>query len=596
MIRLFSDLPKTFVRHFRRFRSYTGNHMLALAVLTVVMSWAEGLGIALFFPLLQSDGNKDGLSSSFSSVLSFLHISPTPAGVLPLIAVLFVLKGGLTFGTYSYQGYLAAQIPLKLRREILSSLRRTDYQEMVGTNAGFVSNLLVNEVNKVDYGFTGFLRTFAPTLNITVFTVIVLWLDWRLTVLCGVMGVCAIAIIGVTGGIAQRASKVLAKENALLSGLLIHVVHAFKYLRATAGLAVFERKASESATRSMRAEVRSNTAAALSLSVAQPLMVLFLAAIVYFQSVVEGKPLGSLFVLLLYFFRIMNELWILQANWQSFMGYLGAIEVVYEAVDRFNTRLEQNGSEPYRPFEDKISLKSLGFSYVPEREVLRDITLEIKRNSTVAFVGESGSGKSTLVDLILGTLKPSRGEIRYDATPLSKIDLETMRPRVGYVPQDAILFDDTVRNNITMWGDKAPEAVAAAAKRARADEFIAAMPEQYEAMIGDRGVRLSGGQRQRLAIARELVKEPSILVLDEATSALDSESERAIQQSIDALAGQLTILIIAHRLSTIRNCDHVCVLHDGRIVEQGSYAELAARPGSRFQRLVQLQDLAEPTS
>jgi ABC-type multidrug transport system fused ATPase/permease subunit len=145
-----------------------------------------------------------------------------------------------------------------------------------------------------------------------------------------------------------------------------------------------------------------------------------------------------------------------------------------------------------------------------------------------------------------------------------------------------------------MWADVAQPEIAAAARAAKADEFIEAAPGGYASMIGERGVRLSGGQRQRIAIARELLKRPDILVLDEATSALDSESERAIQQSIEALSGQLTILIIAHRLSTIRNCDHVCVLHDGRVVEEGAYDELAARPGSRFQRLIQLQDLAAP--
>ncbi len=592
MIRLVIDLPRTFRRHFRAFRKYTGNHMFALTALNIVMGWCEGIGIALFYPLLSSGNEHDKLSSAFSSVLGYLGVAATPAAVLPLIVALFVFKGLLGFVTYAYQGYLAAQIPLKLRKEIIGSLRRSDYRTIVGSNTGFVTNLLVNEVNKVDYGFVGFVRTFPPAFNITIFFGIVIWLDWRLTAVCGLMGLFAVAVIGFTGAISHRASSVLAKENATLSSLLIQMIQAFKYLRATAGLGVFENKITESAQRAAHAEFRNNAAGALSQSVAQPVMVVLLAGILYYQAVIQGQPLGSLFVLLLYFFRIMSELWALQYNWQSFISYLGSIEVVYDAVAKYETETETNGRRPYTPLATGIALQGVSFAYVPERQVLRDIDLEIAKNSTVAFVGESGAGKSTMVDLILGTLKPTAGKLTFDGVPLSELDLETVRSHVGYVPQDAMLFDDTVANNITLWTTASEAEIRAAAERAKCSEFIDAMPEGLESRIGDRGVRLSGGQRQRLAIARELLRNPSILVLDEATSALDSESERAIQQSIDALSGQMTILIIAHRLSTIRNCDHICVLHEGRIVEQGSYDELARRAGSRFQRLCQLQELS----
>jgi ABC-type multidrug transport system fused ATPase/permease subunit len=590
MIHLVTELPRTFGRHFRAFRKYTGNHMFALAALNVIMSWAEGIGIALFYPLLASDAD-DKLSSAFGSVLGTLGIEPTPASVLPLIVALFVIKGVVLFATYSYQGYLAARIPLKLRRQIISSLKHADYRTIVGTNTGFVSNLLTNEVNKVDYGFVSFSRTFAPTLNIVVFFGIVLWLDWRLTLVCGAMGLVAIAIIGVTGAIARRASDVLAKESAILASLLIQMIQAFKYLRSTAALGVFQTKIGESSQRSASAEFRSNAAGALSQSLAQPLMVLLLASILYYQAVIQGQPLGPLFVLLLYFFRIMSELWALQYNWQSFISYHGSIEMVYDAIARFERDVEPNGTRPYTPLDREIALRDVSFSYVPGRDVLRDINLTIAKNSTVAFVGESGAGKSTMVDLILGTLKPTRGSITFDGVSVADLDLETLRSHVGYVPQDAMLFDDTVANNIAMWSARTDGDLLAAAERAKAREFIEAMPEGLASKIGDRGVRLSGGQRQRIAIARELLKSPNLLVLDEATSALDSESERAIQQSIDSLKGQLTILIIAHRLSTIRNCEHICVLHEGRIVEEGSYDELAARAGSRFQRLCQLQEL-----
>jgi subfamily B ATP-binding cassette protein MsbA len=587
------DLPRIFTRHFRAFRKYSGYHMFALTALNLVMSWAEGIGLALFYPLLAKDNGKpDALSAAFRSVLDMFGIAPTPVAVLPFIVGVFVIKGLLTWATYSYQAYLAAQIPLKLRREIVESLRKVDYRMIGGTNTGFLSNLLVNEVNKVDYGFVGFLRTFPSTLNILVFFGIVLWLDWRLTAMCICMALTAVAIVGVTGKVAALASRALTKESARLSSLLIQVVQAFKYLRATAGFGVFEKKMSDSAERAAHAEFRSNTAGALSQALAQPMMVLFLAGIVFYQIEYQHQPIGALFVLLLYFFRIMNELWALQINWQSFMSYVGPIELVYESLDTFRKEVERNGVRPFEPLQKAIELKDVSFSYTPERPVLRGINLTIARNSTIALVGESGSGKSTLADLILGTLKPSDGRVTYDSTSVTDLDLETLRRHVGYVPQDAMLFDDTVGNNISLWKPAAEGDIREAARRAKCLEFIDAMPQGLETQIGDRGVKLSGGQRQRIAIARELFKQPSILVLDEATSALDTESERAIQHSIDSLKGQMTILIIAHRLSTIRNCEHVCVLHEGKIIETGTYDELMNREGSRFQRLCQLQELA----
>lgn len=593
MIHLVVELPRTFTRHFRAFRRYTGNHMVGLTALNLLMSWAEGIGLAMFYPLLRgNDGEPDALSEGFNSVLAFLGVSPRPAAVLPLIVGLFVIKGLLMWATYSYQAWLAARIPLQLRREIVNGLRRVDYRALGTTNTGQLANLLVNEVNKVDYGFVAFVRTFPPALNVIVFFGIVLWLEWRLTLVCALMAVIAIGIVGVTGKIAMLASRALTKEAGILSSLLIQMVQAFKYLRATAGFGTFDKKIGASAARAAKAEFKSNAAGALTQAIAQPMMVLFLAGVLYYQIEIQNQPLGALFVLLLYFFRIMTELWALQYGWQSFMAYAGPIDLVYQSLEKFNAESEINGARAFEPLRSDITLDKVSFSYVTGRDVLKDIDLRIVRNSTIAFVGESGSGKSTLVDLIMGTLKPTAGTIRYDGVSVTELELETLRQHVGYVPQDALLFDDSIGNNISMWKPATSEQIRDAAGRAKCLEFIDALPEGLDAQIGDRGIKLSGGQRQRIAIARELFKEPSLLVLDEATSALDTESERAIQNSIDALKGQMTILIIAHRLSTIRNCEHVCVLHEGRIVETGSYDELLARPGSRFQRLCQLQELA----
>ncbi len=593
MLSVVFEIPRLFTRYFRTFRQLVGGHMYVLTALNVLMSYAEGIGIALFFPLLRGEGEPDALSASLSKVFHFLHIPLTPLGALPFIVAAFLVKGILTMVTLSYQGHLTAHIPLKLRRRVIKGLRRLDYRMIVANNAGFYSNLLVNEVSKVASGFLFFIRTFPPALNVIVFFGMVLWLDWRLTIICGFMGLITVGMIRFSGRFSVHASRVTVKENAVLTSLLIQMVQAFKYLRATAGFAPFEARIDGAAQRLADAEYRNSAANAFSQSVSQPLMVMFLAAVLYYRAGIQHQPLGALFVLLLYFFRIMNELWTLQYGWQSFLGYVGPIDLVQSSFDDFERQVEPNGKKPYAQLDKEIRLEKLGFDYVPERAVLRDVDLTIARNATVAFVGESGSGKSTLVDLIMGTLKPVTGSIAIDGTSLADLDLESMRPHIGYVPQDAMLFDDTVANNIALWTSSDMSAIRDAAKRAKCLEFIESTPQGFESPVGDRGVRLSGGQRQRLAIARELFKRPDILVLDEATSALDSESERAIQQSIDGLRGQMTILIIAHRLSTIRNCDLICVLHEGRIVEKGSYDELVSRSGSRFHKMIELQKLTQ---
>ena len=238
------------------------------------------------------------------------------------------------------------------------------------------------------------------------------------------------------------------------------------------------------------------------------------------------------------------------------------------------------------------------FAYKAEDgDVLHDVNISVPLNQTVALVGESGAGKSTLVDMMTLMLRPRRGEIRVDGVPHDELDLASWRDQIGYVSQETVVFDDTVANNISLWqGDieddpALREQVMHAAERAHAHHFIQDLPNGYQTVVGDRGVRLSGGQRQRLFVARELFKQPNLLLLDEATSDLDTASEQHIQDSIDALKGEVTVVIIAHRLSTVKNADRVYVLDEGRVIEAGTYEELRMREDGEFREMVEMQSL-----
>jgi ATP-binding cassette, subfamily B, bacterial MsbA len=305
--------------------------------------------------------------------------------------------------------------------------------------------------------------------------------------------------------------------------------------------------------------------------------------------VTSDFTVGGLFAFFMYLVQMFGAVASVAGFNATLQRSLASLERIFEVLDTPNPISSPAGGGLRHEVQGSLALEGVSFAYGEGPEVLREIDLEIPAQSMVALVGSSGSGKTTLARLVPRFFDPAKGRVTVDGHDLRSLALRHYRRQVGLVPQDVFLFDRSVSENIAFGRQDASEAeIRAAARAARAEDFIDELPQGFATMIGERGVKLSGGQRQRLAIAREILRDPRILILDEATSALDSESEAAIQAALETLLVGRTSIVIAHRLSTIIQADLICVLEEGRIVERGVHADLLAS-GGRYAELYRTQ-------
>jgi ABC-type multidrug transport system fused ATPase/permease subunit len=583
------------------FHSYIGSRMYFVFGLAVLAALAEGVGIVMLLPLLQElDGSTGeavtGIGAWLADLLDWLGLGGSTLSILLLIAGFFLLKGVFLFLAHGYFAYLQGRLQRELKARLYDAYSVMRLQYYVSRDTGHFVNVLIGQINGFLGAFTAMINLGKDLIMLMVYFGVALIVAWRFGVMAIILGVLLFAAFQKLNVLIRELSRRYAAEGGLLSKLVIQSLQSFKYLAATGQGESVRKQTVASINRYSGHLVRMGIAQAFTTAVREPLAVIAILAIVIIQTLWLNQPLAPILVSIVLFYRGLTGVVSLQGNWQNALSSMGSVEMVRDEFAAQAQQRESDGTHEVGPLTQSIEFREVHFAYADQQEeVLAGISFEIPARTSIALVGESGSGKSTLADLLTLMLRPSQGQVLIDGIPGEEVQLSSWRRQIGFVSQETVVFDDTVANNICLWqGDIANdpfllERVREAARQAHIAHVIESLPDGFNTLVGDRGVRLSGGQRQRLFLARELFKRPNLLILDEATSALDTESERAIQKSIDSLKGKMTIVVIAHRLATIRNVDKVILIHDGRIVEQGSYEKLRSDKQGRFAKMVDMQ-------
>jgi len=501
--------------------------------------------------------------------------------------------------------YLSLRILNPLRNTVIRELRDDLYSKTMSLPIGFFSeerkgdlvSKMTNDVNEVEVSIVSVIETvFREPITIVFTFGLMLYISVPMTLFMFIF-------LPIAGLIIGRVSKMLKKPSheaqELLSKLMTNLdetILGMRVLKAFNAERYQQLKFREINNDYFRTKNKISTRRDAGSPMSETLGIIVACIIMLYGGYLifngKGDLTGSFFIAYIgLFYQLINPLKNLSNALFNIRKGSAALERIQDLLNTENTIQESAQAIKISDFKDKIEFRHVDFNY-GEKSVLKDINLTISKGQTVALVGASGAGKSTMADLIPRFHDVSSGEILIDGINVKDLNLFAFRQLIGMVNQDPILFNDTIEANIKLGlGGKSYEEIVQAAQIANAHQFITLKEEGYQTNVGDRGMKLSGGERQRVTIARAVLKNPPILILDEATSALDTESEKHVQDAIYHLMQNRTSIVIAHRLSTIKNADMIVVLDKGKIVEQGTHAELMEKSEGHYKNLVSLQQL-----
>lgn len=515
--------------------------------------------------------------------------------VMSLAIILTIcLKNLAAYASSLTSSSFTRKLTSDIREEGLRLLLEVDLDYYSKMRVGDLLNSLGGEIARSAGSISNVIKLIINVITLCVFLVLLISISWQLTIAATVLLSLVTLINQYTISRSKDFGKQLSEMSKLYSITVLETLNGIRLVKSTGNEEKEYHKIRKLIRDREKADFDSQINSQLIAPVSEVMGITSLLVIVFLSRILFASQVSALSAVLLTYLlvllRVLPLVSQLNTIRNSFANSAPSVEIVDDFLKRDNKPFMGRGNIIYTKLEKGISFNSLSFGYPGhDKLVLKDVNLFLPRGTTLALVGSSGAGKSTLADLLPRFYDPTSGSIEIDGRDLREFDVKSFRQRMGIVSQDTFLFNDSVRHNIAYGKPEATdEEVITAAKRANAYEFISKLPQEFDTLIGDRGVMLSGGQRQRLAIARALLQDPEILILDEATSALDTVSERLVQAALDNLSRDRTTLVIAHRLSTVQKADQIAVLDQGQVMEVGTHEQLLQK-GGYYARLYSMQ-------
>lgn len=586
---------KSFAYFYRRLRY----RVFVRVALSISVGVLDGLGLAMFLPLLHLTLDPSSTGSEGLGKLDFLVNGIEGMGlninlfsVLMIMSFFFILKGLAQYINNMYDVNLRQYYIKTIRIDLSNLLSKMTYKAFVNTDAGRIQNTMSGEVLRISKAYQSYFGTYQQTVLVLVYILFAFYIDARFALLICIGGGLTNFIYKGIYKSTKISSKLLTRNTHKYQGLILQFVSNFKYLKATRYIREYNRKLKSSIQEIEDNNKRIGHLNSIIIAIREPILILVVSTVILIHVMVLNGSVATILISLLFFYRALAALILLQTFYNDFLAVSGSLESITKFEDELKNSQELKGTQKITDTFSSIELKNIGLEYSGDW-VLKDISLKVEAPQTIAFVGGSGSGKTTLLNVITGLIPVSRGEIYINGISGEKLNMETYQRRIGYITQEPVIFTDSIFNNITFWAEPTAENYERyfrAVKKASILEFISNLPKKENTLLGNSGINLSGGQRQRISIARELFKDIDILILDEATSSLDSETEETIQKEIKNLQGQYTILMVAHRLSTIKHADKIIVMSKGAIIDEGDYESLVLK-SAKFQKMVHLQEI-----
>lgn len=574
--------------------------LISATLIMIMSSLIEAVTLFSIAPIVDLLINQDlqgasAITQKMATLMAYIGMPVTLVSFLTFFLALNILKSCFQIGA----NYLIFKTKYTVHRDIMIEtfedffLSRWDF--FISKPQGKLLNTFIREIAMIGDSFVAMAFLFAQTLQAAVYLVIPFYISWQVAS----VSITSTLLFAVPFLLLGRVSHRLGNECTITSNQYTSVIHeSFSLTKVILGFAN-QRKSVRDLSHTFNgyrlAAIKTST-----LHSAIPLMfipfglLVLIVAFLFAQNL--SVPFSELAIVMYAFLKVIPLVGQITAAKNKIDNLLPSYEQVMDLQLHAKQLKQPNGMRKFAGFDKGIAMNNVSFHYPGHEPALIDINICIPRGKMVAFVGESGGGKSTLIDIIMGFNEPTTGKITIDGTPLQDFDINSYRQRIGYVPQDSILFDATIQDNL-LWSkeDATQSDIWQACKLANAHEFIESFPDGYNTLVGDRGIRLSGGQIQRIALARAILRNPDLLILDEATSSLDTHSERLIQESIDNIARQTTVIIVAHRLSTIKNADYIYVIKNGQVIEEGTFSQLVLKNGY-FNHMIGLQALGTQIS